>query len=107
MNETKHTPGKWKVMQNPGDSADKRIYVGTVKKPIADICDLYGDESQANARLIAYSPELFQALEALVDDEECRFDHHGYCQTHNLSNPCDMQRAREVIAKVKGESCND
>jgi len=107
--ETKHTPGNWKtkplgdiaiVHENQGflvtDDEDNRIAV-IVKEDIID-----SEMFEANARLIAHAPELLEALEALVDDEECRFDHHGYCQTHNLSNPCDMQRAREVITRAKG-----
>ena len=54
-----------------------------------------------NAQKDVLIGELLAALEALVDDEECRFDHHGNCQTHALSNPCNMQRARDIITKAK------
>ena len=35
-----------------------------------------------------------------VDDDECRFDHHGFCQTHMMdaykSYKCGMIRIREL-----------
>lgn len=36
-------------------------------------------------------------LRAFVDEEPCRLDHHGNCQAHNLSNPCDVARARVLL----------
>lgn len=47
--------------------------------------------------------ELLKALEKMVDDEPCRHDHHGNCQTHDLSNPCNMAEDRTIIAKAKGQ----
>jgi hypothetical protein len=30
-------------------------------------------------------------------DEECSYDHHGYCQSHGLSErPCFMERGRSL-----------
>lgn len=37
------------------------------------------------------------ALDDLTDDEECRLDHHGYCQTHTLSKPCANATARALL----------
>ena len=38
-----------------------------------------------------------------VDDNECRYDHNGWCQTHNMEQPekhkCPMIRIRELILK--------
>lgn len=37
-------------------------------------------------------------LEAYVDDEPCVLDHHGYCQSHGLSEaPCINTRVKEFL----------
>ena len=54
----KHTPGPWNRIKRE----DNRIYVGTAQKPIADICNLYGAESEANLALIAAAPDLYREL---------------------------------------------
>ena len=99
MNEAKHTPGKWTVMQNPGDPSDKRIYVGTVKKPIANTCELYGDESHANARLISCAPELLEALDELVT-AECHAECNGSCEP--AVTQCWLWKYKQLIARAKG-----
>ena len=39
-----------------------------------------------------------EALDGLIDDDDCRFDHHGYCQTHfSGSSPCVMETARKAL----------
>lgn len=43
---------------------------------------------------------LLDAINLLVDDEECHLDHHGNCQTHRLRKPCDVMLSRKLIAKV-------
>ena len=47
--------------------------------------------------------ELNEALSLLgwmADEEPCRLDHHGYCQTHYLSeSPCYMPILREWLAR--------
>lgn len=58
------------------------------------------EELEANARLIAAAPDLYVALSLLVDDDECSYDHHGYCQTHNLGNPCGVMLGRRALAKA-------
>jgi hypothetical protein len=38
----------------------------------------------------------------LIDDDDCLYDHHGYCQTHALyKNPCPYERAK---ALTEGEN---
>ena len=57
------TPGPWDTIKKQ----DGRLYLGTQKKPVADICNLYGYESEANLYFIAYArqdiPALLDALE--------------------------------------------
>ena len=37
------------------------------------------------------------ALEALVDDEPCRVDGRGFCNTHTLSNPCNVAAGKALL----------
>lgn len=39
--------------------------------------------------------------EAMLDPDECRLDHHGYCQSHNLGRPCEQVLLREAISQAK------
>lgn len=43
--------------------------------------------------------ERLRALVAdLVDEDECHYDHHGYCQAHSLhERPCPHERARTIL----------
>lgn len=42
-----------------------------------------------------------EICEAVVEvkDEECWFDHHGYCQAHNLEKDCHVAKAREFMGE--------
>lgn len=53
--------------------------------------------------LTEHRDELLEALRNFVDDEPCCFDHHGYCQTHGVSQPCINEIAKKAIAKVEGK----
>ncbi len=76
------------------------------ERMFASVMKLRGKEQIAKAKgdatLAAAAPELLEALEGLVDDEPCWFDHHGNCQAHGINNPCEMAIARHAIAKAKG-----
>lgn len=40
------------------------------------------------------------ALRGLLDcvgDEPCNFDHHGYCQAHFVTEPCEVLLARKAL----------
>lgn len=99
MSEAKHTPGPWEWV--PG----KRSFQGSIEP---DICD-FGDDTTyyptegappnlANARLIAASPCLLEALEELVD----LFD--GLVSGEYQPDSFTTQPARAAIAKAKGEA---
>ena len=37
-------------------------------------------------------------LSELVDPDDCRYDHHGYCQSHSLHNaPCPHSLAKSFL----------
>lgn len=49
--------------------------------------------------------EVFEKIiipaENIIDDEECSYDHHGYCQTHNLEEDCSVKKLRNNIQELK------
>jgi hypothetical protein len=44
-------------------------------------------------------------LEALVDDDDCWYDHHGGCQAHGYLSlegmTCPQKELKEIIQRVK------
>lgn len=42
-------------------------------------------------------------INELVDNDACQKDHHGYCQTHFLTNPCVVDEARTWLANYVEE----
>lgn len=69
-----------------------------IRNSAIDACKKAYEEAQPASSVNA---EVVEALRGLVDDEECSFDHHGYCQTHfSGSMPCLMEKARKALKKV-------
>ena len=60
--------------------------------------------NEADGHLIAAAIQMYVALSLLVDDDECMYDHHGYCQTHNLGNPCAVALGLAALAKAEGKT---
>ncbi len=87
----KHTPGPWIA-----DGYNVRVrngryvaYTGPSHTPDSEYPKQCSEEDKANARLIAASPELLEALEKAVSRQ-------------GFSND-DLISARAIIAKAKGE----
>ena len=62
---------------------------------------------QANEAAEARVAELAGALEPLIDDDECRLDHSGFCQTHTNElddGRCAMAVANTVLAATPAEA---
>lgn len=58
---------------------------------------------QTELRLLRRAAEAVDVLRELseVEDQPCRYDHHGYCQEHGwfeTDPPCAIKRAREIWA---------
>ena len=98
-----HTPGPWLVNfeQNKFDSRHSKVQVvdgssaslnnGGLPLVLANVNAMpFNDESEplANARLISSAPDLLAALESLA---------------HPMADDEDLDYAREVIAKAKGQ----
>lgn len=45
--------------------------------------------------------ELVRVVEDLIDEDECSYDHHGYCQAHSwfeTDPPCPHSRAKKLLS---------
>jgi hypothetical protein len=70
-----HTPGPWYVGVYAAhesvfvDSGDGCIYIATTASR-----DVPSQQRHANARLIAAAPDMYEALKAMLDPNECTRD---------------------------------
>lgn len=101
-----HTPGPWKAHPSPLDSAQVPCITGPDGWNIAT-CTHWENHDRptenANARLIAASPALLEALEKFV---ECADMQKGAGMTMlqmSFSGPA-LTSARELIRQAKGEA---
>jgi hypothetical protein len=93
MSQLKATPGPWKrVLNKFGESVlvqpatDRTLFL----LDDGETTDWDADETEANARLIAAAPELYEALQEAVVYSEAEF-------------PWTV-RARAALAKARGEA---
>lgn len=107
---SKHTPGPWKVFENPeglpvvestGPHADAVAHIRWARRE-AD-----GAEVDANARLIAAAPDLLEALRLAIQFVEkpklvdaLRDLPDGWAEP--VSRDATLQAARAAIAKATG-----
>ena len=91
----------------PGWIVQEDVYTGDETQRRCRACDEYEQICAAYTTLAAQGAAaraerdaLREALERFIDGEECRFDHHGYCQTHTSleEGPCLMVQARAALA---------
>jgi hypothetical protein len=112
MNNT-HTPAPWKIATFDGPHEYASIEAGDGISELIRVCDIPNwpcaiEEMQANARLIASSPDLLSALESFAvwnDGEPCFCHVHGESERARYTphdSYCD--KAREALRKAKGEA---
>ena len=91
---SKHTPGPWVVVGNLTKYVEARLVGGLIQEVAAcgpTMADEgYGQQQEANARLIAAAPDLLEAL------KRCKFD------SLNMTLE-DREFCRAAIAKATGE----
>ena len=100
MNEVKHTPGPWFVTGSMTKYVEARIPGGLVQEVAAcgptQADGGYGDQQQANAKLIAAAPDLLAALQLALDAlAHCAAD-RGYQTLQNKA----AHAANSAIAKA-------
>ena len=100
MNEVKHTPGPWFVTGSMTKYVEARIPGGLVQEVAAcgptQADGGYGDQQQANAKLIAAGPDLLAALQLALDAlAHCAAD-RGYQTLQNKA----AHAANSAIAKA-------
>ena len=93
------TKGPWNaVPTDPSEGVDCWWLIGADKRDIGTVNGGQGDETpQANARLIAAAPELFEALEAL------EYQLGGETDAVKRRFADTRVKARAALAKAKGE----
>ena len=91
---SKHTPGPWVVVGRLTKYVEARLVGGLIQEVAAcgpTMADEgYGQQQEANARLIAAAPDLLEAL------KRCKFD------SLNMTLE-DREFCRAAIAKATGE----
>jgi hypothetical protein len=40
-------------------------------------------------------------IRALIDEEPCRLDHEGFCQSHGATRPCAVAEARALLRRLE------
>lgn len=47
--------------------------------------------------------QCYLVLEKMIDENDCRLDHHGYCQEHNwlYDSECPNKIAKNIMEKIK------
>lgn len=97
MKHTEHTPGPWVVDRDPYGRAvyiqhpDTKVNGGWV------VATVWGDDKEANARIMAAAPDLLAALQACSDRMAELQKHTNY----PLAWPRELARA--AIAKATGQ----
>jgi hypothetical protein len=81
-----HTPGPWIVNPFRAQVDSQRLVDGSDLLPVCQLLwptdHRSEDETQANAYLIAAAPELLEALERILSDEDVALSRPDYVSAH-------------------------
>lgn len=99
------------LARSPSDLLAIERWMYTTDLPVHECAQRHAGYLRRQAREAASAPdanvlaEALSLLRALVDPSECRYDHHGYCQTHTLDDaPCPHSRGRDLLARLDQEA---
>lgn len=90
----------------PLDKVKTRANWGQLEFLLDDLLDLPEVKeflTQQRNELINAFEEMAELLEQLTDEDDCSFDHHGYCQTHSWmynDEKCPHHRSKELRSKL-------
>lgn len=88
------SPAPWKAVQGISLWVESSDGIG-----VADDIDMIDDETgEANARLIAVAPELYEALREIVTDNKCGL----MCSLCGAADKCKIRRAVAALEKAGG-----
>lgn len=88
------SPAPWKSVQGISLWVESSDGIG-----VADDIDTIDDETgEANARLIAAAPELYEALRGIVADNKCGL----MCSLCGAADKCKLRRAVAALEKAGG-----
>ena len=101
MAETKFTPGPWSIFGPLSDKHEPAYRVSaerTLSLTVSPCPDgfVHG-ENKANAHLIAAAPELYEALEEIVENAVVYYE--GSMDIYSEA----IENARNALAKARGE----
>ena len=96
QSEPKFTPGEWEARGMHIGIAGKTSKDDIASLPASPICAgrRSAEETEANARLIAAAPELYEALAVLLETEDPSLRHF---------RAAALERARAALAKVNAD----
>ena len=96
---SKFTEGKWKINEYCDVLAENNQLIALINKPRNK------KEAQANARLIAAAPEMYQLLDNLVWYIEANQKLQKDCYDDEIS--AYVTRTKELLARIDGEVDDD
>lgn len=89
-----HTPGPWKVNATPHSSNQSFVVLDSGANGHSKrVCAVYSDNEEADARLIAAAPEMYELFKELIDIEK------GPCPGSSTW----AKRVYAVLAKAEGK----
>ena len=96
MSDTKFTPGKWKA-----EISNRKDYTSVIiHLPDGGFCIGQIPDAEANAYLIAESPDLYKALEEMCDMWTTVCDAQGWEPEHVVQ----YKNAVNSLARARGDS---
>ncbi len=104
MTTAKHTPGPWLVTRQyvvgPRDESDSQGF-----GMVVGVADVYGENRNQDAHLIAAAPDLLEALKGAIGALEFSRDYHADLSNAEQAFAQDrLDAALAALAKAEGRS---